>query len=127
MEFSIDNDITNKPDINKVMDEKSSKIRQKSQKYKSREVSYSSEDFSSLLRDISRKNMNSIKIGFVTGISDFYKLVVTVYGSYSKLPPKNILYRNVKRFQKATFRQNLDSKLIQGELYNNCQEPYKLT
>ena len=82
MEFSIDNDITNKPDINKVMDEKPSKIRQKSQKYKSREVSYSSEDFSSLLRDISRKNMNSIKIGFVTGISDFYNLVVTVFRSY---------------------------------------------
>ena len=30
---------------------------------KSREVSYSSENFSSLLRDISRKNMNKIKIG----------------------------------------------------------------
>ena len=37
--------------------------------------------------------------GFVTGISDFHKLVVTLLRpSYKKLPPKNILYRNVKRF-----------------------------
>ena len=37
-------------------------IHQDSEESKSREVSYSSEDFSSLLRDISRKNMNRIKI-----------------------------------------------------------------
>ena len=39
------------------------KIHQKSEESKSREVNYSSEDFSFLLRDISRKNMNRIKIG----------------------------------------------------------------
>ena len=45
-----------------------------------------------------------------------------------KLPPKKILYRNVKRFEKTTFLRDLDGRLIQGELYNNCQEPYnKLT
>ena len=34
--------------------------------------------------------------GFVTGISRFHKLVVTVLRSYYKeLPRKNILYRNV--------------------------------
>ena len=67
--------------------------------------------------------------GFVTGISDFHKLVVTVLRSYyKKLPPKNILCRNVKRFEKITFLRDLNSSLIQGELYNNCQEPYnKLT
>ena len=65
--------------------------------------------------------------GFVTCISDFHKLVVTVFRSYyKKLPPKNILYRNVKRFEKTAFLPDLDSTLIQ--LYNNCQEPYnKLT
>ena len=47
---------------------------------------------------------------FVTGISDFQKLVVIVLTSYKKLPPKNIFYRNVKRFEK--------------KFYNNCQEPY---
>ena len=47
---------------------------------------------------------------------------------YRKLPPKKILYGNVKRFEKTTFLRDLDGRLIQGELYNNCQEPYnKLT
>ena len=59
--------------------------------------------------------------GFATGISDFHKLVVTVLRSYYKKLP-------VKRFGKATFLRDLNSRLIQGELYNNCQEPYnKLT
>ena len=44
------------------MDENSREIHQESEESKSREVSYSSEGFSSLLRDISRKNMNRIKI-----------------------------------------------------------------
>ena len=45
------------------MDENPCKISQESYEFKSREVSYSIEDFSSLLRGISRKNMNRIKIG----------------------------------------------------------------
>ena len=45
------------------MDKNPCKIHQESEESKSREVSYSSEDCSSLLRDISRKNMNRIKIG----------------------------------------------------------------
>ena len=49
-EFCIDKDITNKADINKVMDEESCKIHQESEESKSRDFSYSSEDFSSLLR-----------------------------------------------------------------------------
>ena len=37
--------------------------------------------------------------GFVTGTSDFHKLVVTVMRSYyKKIPSKDISYRNVKRF-----------------------------
>ena len=67
--------------------------------------------------------------GFVTCISDFHKIVVTVLKSdYKKISPNNILYINVKRSEKATFLLGLDSTLIQGELYNNFQEPYsKLT
>ena len=62
---------------------------------------------------------------FFTGISGFHNLLVTMLRCcYKKLPAKNILYRNVKRFEKTTFLQDLDSRLIQGELYNNCQEPY---
>ena len=43
-------------------------------------------------------------LGFVTGISDFYKLVVPVLRSYyNKLPSNNILYKNFKRFERTTF------------------------
>ena len=45
------------------MDKNPCKIHQESAESKSREVSYSSEDFSSLLRDIYRKNMNRIETG----------------------------------------------------------------
>ena len=45
------------------MDENPSKIHQESEEFKSIDVSYSSEDFLSLLRDISRKNVNRIEIG----------------------------------------------------------------
>ena len=68
-EFCSDNDITNKADTNKVMNENPCKIYQKNEESKSREVSYSSEDFSSLLRDISRKSMNRMKIGQLSIIS----------------------------------------------------------
>ena len=58
------NGVRNKADINKVMDKNPCKIHQESQgESKSIKVSYSGEDFSSLLRDISRQNMNRIKIG----------------------------------------------------------------
>ena len=49
-------------------------------------------------------------------ISDFHKLVTVLRSYYKKLPPKNISYRNVKRFEKATFLRDLDSRLIQGEV-----------
>ena len=46
--------------------------------------------------------------GFVTGISDFHKLVVAVLRSYyKKLSPKNLLYRNGKRFEKTSFLRDL--------------------
>ena len=42
---------------------------------------------------------------FVRSIFDFHRLVVTVLRSYyKKLPPKNILYRNIKRFEKTPSR-----------------------
>ena len=73
-----ENDITNKADINKVMDENPCKIHQENDEFKSREVSYSSEDFLSLLRDISRKNMNRIKIGLlnINSIRNKFDLLV---------------------------------------------------
>ena len=69
--------------------------------------------------------------GFVTGLSDFHKLVVTVLRSfYKKLSPKSISYRNNKTFDKNYFLRDLDRRLIRGELYTLqlCEEPYnKLT
>ena len=67
--------------------------------------------------------------GFVTGLSDFHKLVVTVLRSfYKKLSPKSISYRNNKTFDENSFLRDLDRRLIRGELYNDCEEPYnKLT
>ena len=63
---------------------------------------------------------------FVTSIRDFHKLLVTVLRSYyKKLLRKNILYRITKSFEKTTFLRDLYSRLIQCELYINCQEPDK--
>ena len=46
---------------------------------------------------------------------------------YKKLPPNDISYRNFTKFEKMRLR-GLDSRPIQCELYNNCQEQYeKLT
>ena len=66
--------------------------------------------------------------GFVTGLSDFHKLVVTVLRSfYKKLSPKSISYQN-KTFDENFLLRDLDRRLIRGELYNDCEEPYnKLT
>ena len=66
--------------------------------------------------------------GFVTGLCDVHNLVVTVLRSfYKKLSPKTISYRN-KTFDENSFLRDLDRRLIRGELYNDCEEPYnKLT
>ena len=52
---------------------------------------------------------------FVTGLSDCHKLIVSILRtSFQKCPPKfesNILC-------------DLDSRLIQGELHKNCEDPY---
>ena len=72
-------------------------------------------DVSGSLIDIILTNKPSFfqkKHKFVRSIFDFHKLVVTVLRSYyKKLPPKNILYRNVKRFEKTPSRlgQKADS------------------
>ena len=41
--------------------------------------------------------------GFLKGISDFHKLVEVLRSYYKKLPSNNILYGNVKRFEKNNF------------------------
>ena len=44
--------------------------------------------------------------------------------SFQKLPPKLVIYRNQKNFHESNFLRDLDSRLIQGELYKNCDDPY---
>ena len=62
---------------------------------------------------------------FVTGLSDYHKLVVSILRtSFQKLPPKFVIYRNQKNFHESNFLRDLDSRLIQGELCKNCDDPY---
>ena len=58
---------------------------------------------------------------FEIGLIGCHKLVVSILrASFKKLPRKIITYRVQKRFLR-----DLDSRLLQGELYRNCDEPYK--
>ena len=62
---------------------------------------------------------------FVTGLSDCHKLIVSILRtSFQKLPPNFVMYRNQKNFHESNFLRDLDSRLIQGELYKNCGVPY---
>ena len=44
--------------------------------------------------------------------------------SFQKLPPKFLIYTNQKNFHESSFLRDLDSRLIQGELYKNSVHPY---
>ena len=63
---------------------------------------------------------------FEIGLSGCHKLVVSILrASFKKLPRKIITYRDQKCFNEDHFLRDLDSRLLQGELYRNCDEPYK--
>ena len=65
---------------------------------------------------------------FETGLSDFHKLVVTVFRStFIKLPPKIIRYRSYKNFNEKNFVYELDQKLIQGDIYKTENSYSRLT
>ena len=62
---------------------------------------------------------------FVTGLSDCHKLIVSILRtSFQKLPPKFLIYRNQKNFHESNFLRDLDLRLIHGQLYKNCENPY---
>ena len=62
---------------------------------------------------------------FVTGLSDCHKLIVSILRtSFQKLPPNFVMYRNQKNFHESNFLRDLDSRLIQGELYKIYEDPY---
>ena len=62
---------------------------------------------------------------FEISLSDCHKLIVVILrASFKNFPRKIITYRDQKRF-KDHFLRDLDGRLPQGELYRNCDEPYK--
>ena len=63
---------------------------------------------------------------FEIGLSDCHKLVVSILrNSFKKLTRNIITYRQQTRFNQDHFLRDLDSRLLQRELYRNCDEPYK--
>ena len=65
---------------------------------------------------------------FETSLSDFHKLVVTIFRStFKKLPPKIIKYRSYKNFNEKNFVYELDQQLIQGDVYKTENSFSKLT
>ena len=66
-------------------------------------------------RSFFKKNM------FFTGLSDFHKLVLSVFKTtFCKSKSKEITYRNFKNFEEESFNQELRHNLI-----NNSIESYK--
>ena len=62
---------------------------------------------------------------FKIGLIDCHKLICSILrASFKKLPPKIIKYRDQKHFDQKKFPHDLDSKLLQGDLYRNCGEGY---
>ena len=59
-----------------------------------------------------------------TGISDYHKIIVICLKvRFKKLPPKKIVYRDYKNFNKNTFIFDPDQHSIQGKFYsqkNSC-------
>ena len=77
-----------------------------------------------ILTNRPRSFMKSIT--FETGLSDCQKLVCSILrASFKKLPPKLVKYRDHKHFYQENFLHDLDSKLLQGDLFRNCEEPYE--
>ena len=74
-----------------------------------------------ILTNCPRSFQNSCAIE--TGLSDFYKLVVTAMKiTYKKSQPKIIIYRSYKYFNNESFREEL---LQVGANGNNCDESFK--
>ena len=63
---------------------------------------------------------------FETGLSNCLKLVCSILrASFKKLPPKIKKYRDQKYFDQKQILHHLHSKLLQGDLYKNWDEPYE--
>ena len=64
-----------------------------------------------------------------TGISDHYKLILSLFRSYfTRIPPKTIKYRNYKNFNETVFLHDLDQELLKGnnETYSTFTKVFRL-
>ena len=59
----------------------------------------------------------------ISGI--FLALTNQFSGIFSTLPPKIIKNKDQKHFDQQKFLHDLDSKLLQRDLYRNCNDPYE--
>ena len=59
------------------------------------------------------------------GISDYHKLINSFFRSnFEGIPPKNVEYRNYKKFNVTNFLRDLDQEMIQGEMYKYNSDMY---
>ena len=61
---------------------------------------------------------------FVTGLSDCHKLIVSILRTSSNTSTQICNLQNQKNFYESNILCDLDSRLIQGELHKNCEDPY---
>ena len=83
-----------------------------------------------LLHVLLTNKPNSIQKTIVckAGLNDWHMLIATTLRStFIKLSRKTVKYRSYKNFNETTFLQELDEKLIQGDLYCSVDPYFKLT
>lgn len=62
----------------------------------------------------------------VSGLSDVHNMIVTfLRAHFKKLPPKQITYRDYKKFNEHKFLHELDQEMIKGEFYKNETNIYE--
>ena len=77
-----------------------------------------------MLTNIARSFLKSQN--FEIGLSDYHKFVVSILrASFRNLPGKIITYRDQKRFNQDHVLRDLNSRLLQGKFYRNCDDPYE--
>ena len=62
---------------------------------------------------------------FETGLSDFHKMVLTSFKcKFDKKTPKEVVYRNYKRFNKLSFRSDLRAAIIDANNWATFESKY---
>ena len=62
---------------------------------------------------------------FDTGVIDYHKLMLLFLSShFIRLPPKNIGYRNLKKFCAGSFLNKLNHELLKEKMYHNTKDMF---